>query len=266
MNTRPLLVLSDMDDTLLTTDKHVTPSTIQFLREFIEEGNIFSICSGRPRSGCLPFFEEMALPSMPMVTDNGCAIYNMNGEDRFFEIPLESFRSFLREIESSDYLLYMTTRHSIAYAHHLDRVPFWLRHDKEAIDLKSLIDVPVAPLICNLHVYQDAIGKVEQALKKYPEDIFYVNWGLHDGVYHLELHSPKASKGHALQILKEFYHIDDDRTAAFGDAMNDLSMIEAAHFGVAMINAGDELKEKADLITEYDHNHDGVIHAIQKLL
>lgn len=266
MSNRPLLVLSDMDDTLLTTDKHVTPSTIQYLRQFTAEGNIFSICSGRPRSGCLPFFEEMDLPSMPMVTDNGCAIYNMDGEDIFFEIPLEKFRSFLKEIEGCDYLLYMTTRHSIAYAHHLDRVPFWLRHDKEVIELSSMQEVPMAPLICNLHICEEQIDKVEASLKRYQDDIFSVNWGLNEGVYNLELHAVNASKGQALKVLKERYHIDEDRTAAFGDAMNDLSMIEAAHYGIAMINAVDELKEKADLISERDHNHDGVIHMIQKLV
>jgi hydroxymethylpyrimidine pyrophosphatase-like HAD family hydrolase len=40
-----------------------------------------------------------------------------------------------------------------------------------------------------------------------------------------------------------------ENTYAFGDGVNDLCMIEAAGHGIAMGNAVDALKEKAEFIT-----------------
>ena len=48
---------------------------------------------------------------------------------------------------------------------------------------------------------------------------------------------------------------------AVGDTENDLSIVEAAHIGVAMGNATDQLKEHADYITDTNEN-DGVAKAI----
>ena len=41
-------------------------------------------------------------------------------------------------------------------------------------------------------------------------------------------------------------------------------MIEMAHYGVAMINAVDELKQAAKYQTKKDNNHNGVVHFIKK--
>ena len=43
-------------------------------------------------------------------------------------------------------------------------------------------------------------------------------------------------------------------------------MIEAAGTGIAMINAKDSVKARADLITEYDNDHDGLAKALIKLM
>ena len=43
-------------------------------------------------------------------------------------------------------------------------------------------------------------------------------------------------------------------------------MIEKAHYGVAMINARNEVKEKAKYISEFDFNNNGVISFIKKVI
>ena len=51
---------------------------------------------------------------------------------------------------------------------------------------------------------------------------------------------------------------------AFGDQYNDLSMIKEAHYGVAMINAVEDLKKETIYFTTSDFNHNGVIKFIKK--
>lgn len=57
------------------------------------------------------------------------------------------------------------------------------------------------------------------------------------------------SKGDALRWLSRYIGVLPENTVAFGDSNNDLSMIQAAHIGVAMGNATPGLKEAADYVT-----------------
>ena len=50
------------------------------------------------------------------------------------------------------------------------------------------------------------------------------------------------------------------------DEMNDISMIEAAGCGIAMINASDEVKAHADVITKTDNNRDGLAELIRSAI
>ena len=268
------LVLSDLDDTLLTSEKTIQRQTKDFLELFVKRGNIFSICTGRPYSGCIHFYNEIGLKNMPMVTDNGCAIYNLDGKNKFFEIPLDIFKAFLEETKGMDAYMYTTTGYDISYAHNLRFVPRWIIHDENP-GLKIIEGEPskvtkLPPLICNYWVKAECIDAFLKIIDKYKDEIFYMNWGryfqedLNDDIYSIEIHSSHASKGHALRYLKEYYHIDDNKTLAFGDQLNDISMIEEAYYGVAMVNAVELLKQKTEYQTDLDFNNNGVIDFIKK--
>lgn len=268
------LAFSDLDDTLLTSEKTIKIETKEFLKEFTDKGNIFSICTGRPYSGAISFYKDLGLYNMPMVTDNGCAIYNLDGKTKFFEIPLDIFKSFLKDVKNMEAYMYITTGYNIGYAYNLKNVPDWIIHD-ENNDLTIIENLPIdsleyGPLICNYWLKADKYDDFMKVLDKYKDDIFYMNWGryyeqnLGYDIYAIEIHSTTASKGKALKYLKEYYNIDNDKTLAFGDQLNDLSMIEEAHYGVAMINAIKELKDRTSFQTDLDFNNNGVIDFIKK--
>ena len=65
----------------------------------------------------------------------------------------------------------------------------------------------------------------------------------------VELNSARAQKGLALQGLADLLGIPMAETMAFGDDLNDLSMLRAAGLGVAMGNASAEVKAAADYVT-----------------
>ena len=68
-----------------------------------------------------------------------------------------------------------------------------------------------------------------------------------------------------MEYLRKKYNIKKENTISFGDQLNDLSMIEKAHFGVAMVNSRKEVKEKAKYVSEFDFNNNGVICFLKKL-
>ncbi len=71
-------------------------------------------------------------------------------------------------------------------------------------------------------------------------------------------------KGAAIKKLCDILSIDRSGVVCCGDAPNDLTMIEYAGLGVAMGNAHESLKEKADYIT-LSNDEEGVLKVIEMM-
>ena len=80
----------------------------------------------------------------------------------------------------------------------------------------------------------------------------------------LELNSSAAHKGNALRRFAEHLGLSLENCAAFGDGLNDLSMVEMAGVGVAMANAVPEVKRAASRIAS-SNDEDGVAVALEQL-
>ena len=72
-------------------------------------------------------------------------------------------------------------------------------------------------------------------------------------------------KAVAMEKLGEHFGIRREEMIAVGDGFNDLSMIEYAGLGVAMGNAPDAIKLKADYVT-FSNDEDGVAHVLDKFV
>jgi HAD superfamily hydrolase (TIGR01484 family) len=74
-----------------------------------------------------------------------------------------------------------------------------------------------------------------------------------------------GTKRHGIEQLMQILHIDKEHTMAIGDSHNDIPLLEAAGFKVAMGQAPNEVKALADYVTA-DLEHDGVAEAIEKFI
>ncbi len=70
----------------------------------------------------------------------------------------------------------------------------------------------------------------------------------------------------ALQKLLERLDLGPERTAYVGDDLTDLPVISYVGFGVAVANAVDEVKRKADYVTERHGGRGGVREVIELIL
>lgn len=70
-----------------------------------------------------------------------------------------------------------------------------------------------------------------------------------------------ADKGKGLHAMADYLGLDIAQTMAFGDGGNDLTIVQEAGVGVAMGNAGDNLKAVADFVTTHV-DEDGVRNAL----
>lgn len=60
--------------------------------------------------------------------------------------------------------------------------------------------------------------------------------------------------------------ISFDKIVSFGDASNDMTMINNSDIGVAMINASEDLKKIANYVTDKSNNENGVYDFITNIL
>lgn len=72
------------------------------------------------------------------------------------------------------------------------------------------------------------------------------------------------TKADGIKYLLEYYKLTWEDVIAFGDNSNDITMIENAGVGIAMGNATEVLKQKADFITKATWEN-GIVYALTQL-
>ena len=83
--------------------------------------------------------------------------------------------------------------------------------------------------------------------------------------YTVEYNAAHVDKGSGLAVLCRHLSIKPSETIAVGDSGNDLPVFRMAGLSVAMGNANQSIREKADVVVA-DNNHDGCAEAIEKYL
>ena len=77
--------------------------------------------------------------------------------------------------------------------------------------------------------------------------------------------SPTADKGHALRAVQDTLGITAEQTMAFGDYLNDVGMLDAAHWCFAMDNAHPDVRAHARFVAP-SNNDNGVVRTIRSVL
>ena len=83
--------------------------------------------------------------------------------------------------------------------------------------------------------------------------------------FYLEVIPAAINKGVGLRMACEAIGIDTSEVISFGDSENDIEMLRVAGMGVAMGNAGEEVKMAADMAT-VSNNDNGIAVALGRLL
>ena len=121
----------------------------------------------------------------------------------------------------------------------------------------------VEKITINFFMTEEGLKKRQEVYERLSlmEDITLVSGAPHN----LEVNTITARKGNGMLKLAQMLGIVQADTMACGDDENDLDMIEQAAFGVAMGNASEHVKQKADFVT-LSNEEDGVAFAIHKFI
>ena len=85
------------------------------------------------------------------------------------------------------------------------------------------------------------------------------------GCYFLTILHKDADKSHGIKSVSEYMDFDLEKLTVFGDNFNDVGMFELAGNAVAVANAQEGVKEKADIVLPHTNEEDGVAKYLEGL-
>lgn len=271
------LIASDLDGTLLTTDKQLsTENSAELSRAFRQDTYIVP-ATGRILAG-LPDFIRNAEWFRYCILCNGAEIYDAAEARTLFrcEIPPELG---IRVLEYADTLpvIYDIYRDGRGYMSSgmLAEFDDYVKdiHYRELIhrlrepvdDLKDFILSGSGGLQkIQFYFHEEDLPLRKNTFpvleKKFPELL-----STSSVPFNIEINHKNANKGTALEALCSFIGISPDDAIAFGDNTNDLSMLQKAGLGICMANGTDDAKAAADYVTG-SNDLNGVAAAIRKFI
>ena len=259
----PKIIALDLDDTLLTKDLTISPATVAALRKAAEKGIYIVLCSGRAEHAILKYVSILDIAGKQagryMIAMNGATVYDMHRRMTIYSRKVDGdVLLYAYKVAQQCSLPAEVYSPSTIFASTDNR---WTRIDSELSGLKMEIVDDFPALISKGSSKMIIPGEPE--ILQEVQDKLKTELGASAVIftskpYFLEVMPPDCGKGEALLWLAEELGIPPSKTMAFGDSMNDESMIRKAHYSVAMVNGLDYIKNIAAYVTRKDNNNDGI--------
>ena len=257
----------DLDGTLLTTKKDISPRTMDALKKFTDAGNYFCINTGRAMDSAKAVYRGLGLNFRGsfLCGCNGTEIYSVDEEKYVYKtgVPLELVPVITDMAKRYDihchtyndtHIISSMNGECMEHYRKVIKTPLLITDDVA----KELTSPPPKMIAIELHD-KEKQEKFRMALEEVVGDRLTL---LYSSPYYLEIFPKEAGKGSAVKKLAEILGVPIGNTYAAGDEENDISMLEAAGVGVAMLNAKDAVKKVSNMITVYDNDHDGLADVI----
>ncbi len=266
------LAALDMDGTLLNSEHVTTPCTREVLRRADAAGKVIALCTGR----CLSELREhlAVIPGVRFaISENGGCLYDVRAGRVLLQRTIDAAeaRRLLDLAVRRDVLIqcfyggqsYMQLEDINTLGH------FNMGGFEGVFSAGSIFVRDIRALWQNSGIAMEKINLYFASREE--KDLFRAeagDVGLHMsdslGVGY-EISPPDATKALGLEALCRYLGIPVERVMAVGDGANDVDLMRAAGFSVAMGNAVEEVRALADAVTD-DNDHDGAGKAVLRYM
>lgn len=268
---RKHVLFTDMDGTLLLNNSEISPEMYAGITAYTAAGNHLVLTSGRPLPAILEVqkSQKLNLPgSQLVIAYNGALIYDCAEQKALagYRLSREDVRYVSAEAAKWGLHIHTYSEDHIIAKNWNEELEFYTRRIHMPIsytdDLaNALTDGPYKIQCIHLTDHQ----KLEDfRAHLMPRLGNHVNM-LFSNEKYLELLPINAGKGQAITYVRNYLHLPLSHSYAAGDEENDISMLLAAGHGIAMANAAEHVKKAAEIITEKDNDHDGLLEIIHKI-
>src|SRR5215468_10136136 len=258
-------VLADVDGTLVTKSKALTPRAIEAIEELHERGVIFAITSGRPPRGMRMLVHPLEMRG-PMAAFNGGIIVQPDltiADER--PIPADVAPTVIDAIRAHGLYpwIYRGTEWYVTDpdAPHAAREAATVQFQPTVVpSYDRLLDRAVK--IVGVSDDHDRVARCEAAVQQ--------QFGTHVSAsrsqpYYLDVTHPEANKGVVVEGLSQYYQIPLAQIATFGDGANDVLMFRRSGVSIAMGNASPQVQAQATYVTASNED-EGFAKAVEEFV
>jgi len=238
------MIIADLDGTLLREDKTVSERTLAAIERCKVKGikTVFATGRGSTASALVPSYLFDGF-----IYCNGAKAYAGDVQVYCRLIPINNVRDLLVACDEAGFRV-AAENNGIHYSNfnvaktfpqlrQFEEVDFH-KHNIDTEKIYAIIDSP----------------EVVKLIRRYLSNDLYLQES-RDG-FAFVMHKD-ALKSAATASLAEYWDIDRNEIAAFGDDLNDINLLEYSGVGIAMGNALSDVKAAADQICDTNEN-DGI--------
>ena len=257
------LLISDFDKTLSDEKLNISQSVIQAVHKWVLEGGKFSIASGRQYIMIKKLCKDLNL-NTPVIVRGGAEIVDPK-TDRSLSIKLidkHLVSQLIDVLNENDFEISVESDGEIFsdYYYNSKFIPEITFRKLGEFKVKEVPKI-IAFAPKDFKRKQEVMKEIK---KKFPT-LHMIRVVYPDGGESFDITFIDATKYSAVLWLIKLLGLKREEVVGVGDGYNDLPLLEACGFKVAMENAPEELKAVADMIVP-DYNHDGFSVLIDKLL
>jgi Cof subfamily protein (haloacid dehalogenase superfamily) len=258
-------LLSDVDGTLVTKDKRLTPATIEAVRRLGENGITFAITSSRPPQGLMHLVEPLNLTTPIAGFNSGMVMDRDRKVLRQFSLDAEITRRVIGMLDARGIDVWFFHGNDWLV---LDTSGVYVDHEHKTIGYGPIETANFE------HAFGGAtkIVGVSRDFARLAQCEIEMRNALGNAAsialsqsYYLDITHLDANKGSAVLALAELFNIPTSEIATIGDMSNDVRMFEKSGFSIAMGNATDAIKAKAHVTTESNQD-DGFAKAVERFI
>ncbi|MBU3126903.1 sugar-phosphatase [Clostridium tagluense] len=262
------LIAIDMDGTLLSDEKKISPANYEAIQQARENGVKVVIASGRPLVGFKKYLEQLNLVSEDdyAVAFNGALVQSSQGGEIISKttLTLQDYKDLYELSKELNVNIHALTETSVISP----KDTIYTRGEAEMNGISNEIiaveDVAVDTTIVKV-MFVDKPEIIEEIMQKIPEEVSSKYTVVRSAPFYLEFLDKSVNKGAGVAALAKKLNIKQEEVICIGDAGNDIHMIKYAGLGVAMGNAFPEVKKIANFITK-TNEEDGVAYIINKFI
>ena len=259
------LVIADVDGTLVTQDKVLTPRAIEAVKKLQDAGILFGVTSGRPPKGMKMLIEPLQLAE-PLAGFNGGVVVKPDLTPIFKELlPPDVAAQALQLVlkHQLDVFLYSDLDWFVRdkNAPHVAREAWTVQFSPTVVDsIDSLLDRVVK--IVGVGDDLDAVARCEKDMQEWSAGRVSA---ARSQPYYLDITHPKANKGEVVKLFSKYCDIPPGEIATIGDMPNDVLMFKKSGISIAMGNASPEVQKQATFVTA-SNQEEGFAKAMERLL
>lgn len=240
------LIAVDMDATFLTDEKTYDVATFKRVsRKMQEKGYAFVVASGNSINKLTIHFDEEDLKWIYITGDNGSMI-TQNGQTLHAHFIERSIVQHYVETVSKINGCYCLLTTQSGQSYRIDTKPM-LSYVQEAFAkynlyvnvVGSVLEVPLTETILKVVTYGDYTLQENKKMAQTLQTTFPMLSVVTSGEQWIDAINCHAGKGNAIAFLQRQLNVTKENSIAFGDSLNDLSMMQQVDYAVAMGNATD---------------------------